>query len=245
MSFLSFLNDVTISEVTKPTRTGGGVKKQWNPEPTFMGIRIWKDGSIFPSQTLVDTFGLEYPKAIVTIEEKTGEDNKIIKKRSYEYPEGTGYGMDIVDSRSWSQCNSPKAFIAVALVTKDQPKVDLFASTKYNEDGTPFSSVMDQGSATYGENELLPTIKEVYNIEPNEEGFIDLLMDQSVNLKALSSNGILLFPKKVNRGADKGKADYQRRDNVDVFALVPVQLLDVKEEGVQQADEEADVQPEA
>ena len=50
MSFLSFLNGVTLDEVTKPTRTGGGVKKQWNPAPTFMGIRIWKDGSVFPSQ---------------------------------------------------------------------------------------------------------------------------------------------------------------------------------------------------
>lgn len=236
MSFLSFLNGVTLDEVTKPTRTGGGVKKQWNPASTFMGIRIWKNGSVFPSQALVDALNLEYPKVNINVETK--EDGKT--KRSYSYPNGVNNGLDIIDSRIWLQYKGDQHFLAIAIVAKDQPKVDLFASTKYNEDGTPLSSVMEQGSATFGKSDLLPALQEVYGVEPNEEGFIDLFIDTTMNLKSMSSNGIFLFPKKVARGDDKGKADYQRRENVDVYGLVPVQLLDTKEEPVEATSEEVE-----
>lgn len=220
---LDFLKNITLEEVKPSTRTGGGVKKQWNPAEDFMGIRIWKDGAVFPSKALVDKFNLEYPQATITIIPAKEEGGKA--KRSYEYPNGTGNALDVIDSRIWPQYKHDQHFIAIAIVPKDQAKVDLFGSTKYNEDGTPIASVLEQGSTSFGKEEFLTLIEEVYAALPNEEGFIDLKIDVDTNLKALVPNGIFLFPKKVTRGDDKGKADYQRRENVDVFGIEPVKSV--------------------
>jgi hypothetical protein len=242
MSFLkNILGNAVIEEVSAKKSNSGGPRKQRNPIGTFLGIRIWKDGSIYPSQSLMEMFGLEYPKTKVTATEvpiklKEGEvlaaDAKTtMTKRTYEYPNGTGNGFDFVDSRLWGQFKGTEEqkFLAVAVTPKDSPRVDLFGSTKYELDGTPVSSVMDQGSATFGKDVMLEAIKEVYGVEPNEEGFIDLAVDISENVKALVPNGIFMFPKKIVRGEHIGKPDYIRRENVDMFALVPSTLMPVAE----------------
>lgn len=230
MSFLSFLKDTVLEEVAQKAPAVGGPKKQRNPNPLFMGLRIWKDGSIYPSVALVEKFNLEYPVVKLTMEtlpipEGSPEGTKAQVKRTYTHEQGIGNGLDCIDSRSWPQYKGDRHFIAISIVPKNLPKVDIFGSTKYADDGTPISSVLDQGPTSFGAADLLPTLKEVYNVEPNEEGYIDLMVDTSINLKQLSSNGIFLFPKKVNRGEHKGKADYQRRENVDVFGLVPAAML--------------------
>lgn len=228
-AFFDFLKDVKIEEVPKSTRAAGVSRKQVGPAPSIMALRIWKDGSIYPSKLLVDTYGLEYPKATIT--ENTSEDGKKTKK--YDFGEaGPGNGLDVIDSPNWAECKgAAKPFIAIAVVQKSEPKVDLFANTRYNEDGTPVSSVLEQGAVTFGEKKLLPMLKEIYGVEPDEEtGYIDLVIDTNINLKAVSPSGIFNFPKSVARGAHKDKPSYERRENVDIFPLAPITTIKEAEE---------------
>lgn len=218
-NFLSFLNDVLVENVEPKAPRGGG-KKQRNPDADFLGIRIWADGSVYPSLSLVGGFNLEYPAAVISsVATKDGGTKTIPTVVG-----NPGNGIDVIDVRQWNQATaSNKNFIAVAFSPKDAPKVDLFALTRYDDAGKPLSTVMDQGSNTFGKTELLPLIKELYNLEPNEEGFIDMAVATEIaggkNLR--SSNGLEYLPKKIARGEDKGKADYAKRENVDIFMLHP------------------------
>ena len=221
MSHLSFLKNITLEQVPS-TKSAGGVKKQWNPDPLFMGIRLWKDGAVYPSTALVDAMGLEYKKATISFEPVPEGAENVKPKRLYEFPDGRGNGLDVIDSREWLQYKGEQHFLAIAVVPKDQPKVSLFGSTKYDDQGNFVNSVMDQGSDIFGKAELLSAVKEIYGVEPNEQGYIDLFIDMEVNLKGLSSNGIFLFPKKIARGTDKGQPEYVRRENVDIYGMAPV-----------------------
>lgn len=216
-NFLSFLSEVTVTEVDASAK--GGAKKQRNPNPTLLGFRVWADGSIYPSKALVDKFGLEYPDATVSlVKDKEGKDKKV-----YTVVGSQGFGFDVIDSSKSTQWNSPRPFIAVAVSPKDSPKISLFGLTRYDENGKPLVSVMDQGSATFGKETLLPMLETIYNAKPNEEGFIDVEVFTGTNLK--STNGIEMLPKVISRGADQGKPDYVRRENVDIFAIVPAEIM--------------------
>lgn len=207
---LGFLEGITLTEVAKPVRKAG-TRKEWNP--SGMGIRVFKDGRVFPSSELVAKFNLEYPERKLVSEEGT--------KKTYEFIGGAGNGLDFVDSRAWAQYNGDKHFLAIAVVPKDQPKVDLFANTRY-DDGKPVCSVLEQGSATFGKSTMINAIKEVYGLDFTEEkDYIDMVVETGFNLNSLSKSGIFLFPKKVSRGKEAGQDDYQRRENVDIFGLVP------------------------
>ena len=219
-SFLSFLSNVVIENVTDtkvPRATG---KKQRNPEPDFLGFRVWADGSCYPSVALVAMFNLEYPKATVSIlKDKDGAD-----KLSFTVVGDQGMGFDVIDTRQWSQIKgAAQGFIAVAVSPKDSPKLDMFSMTRYSPEGNPLTSIMDQGSSTYGKATLLPLIAELYKVSPNEEGFIDMqvitVAEGGQNLR--SANGLELLPKVISRGADAGKPDYTRRENVDIFMIYP------------------------
>ena len=59
LGFLNNLNITTI-EAAKPAVT----KKESNPDPSSLCIRVWKSGEIFPSERLVRDYNLEYPNAI-------------------------------------------------------------------------------------------------------------------------------------------------------------------------------------
>lgn len=247
MSLLNFLKTSTVEEA-KPGPGGSGGRKQWNPAPTIVAIRVWKDGSVFPSKAAVEKFNLEYPKAKITrepIKLKEGETEQ--KYRNvYEYPEGVGNGFDVIDSRLWNQFKGEGAMLFIAPVSKDAGKVDLFQGTNYEADGTPKTSVMDQGTVTFGEQVLIQAIEEVYGIRFNrnarkdEEGdivqlavtdgvdYVDLAIFESVeeggesfNVTEHYSKPITFSPKRITRGADKGKADYARRENVKIYGLAP------------------------
>lgn len=218
--FLSFLDDVLVENV-EPKAPRAGAKKQRNPAEDFVGIRLWSDGSVYPSKALVDRFNLEYPAATVsTVKGKDGADNKV-----YTVVGNQGNGIDIIDVREWSQATAKnKNFIAVSFSPKDAPKVDLFGMTRFDEEGKPVTSVLEQGTVTFGKKELLPLVKELYDVEPDEDGYVDLqVATEEVGGKNLkSSNGLEYLPKKVARGVDKGKADYAKRENVDIFMLYPI-----------------------
>ena len=239
-ALLGFLNEIKVNEVaaTAPRTTS---KKETNPPSTSLCIRVWKDGSIYPSRTLVDQYNLEYPKATVTVIDVHNEDGSLKKdaegkqvvKRTV-VTEGNTNGLDVFTISDWTQLDDASRahkLVLVGVTPKSMPKVELFSNVKYNDDGTPQNSVMDQGATTYGKETLLPLLKEVYGVEPNEAGYIDLEINPTFNLRERVSNGIFIIPKTIIRGEKKGKADYLRRENIDIFPMTPVVPVEVVTEG--------------
>ena len=215
MFSLDFLNEIKIQEVEKPI-SKKTKKSNNNPDPMFMGIRVWKSGQVFPSQKLVDTFSLEYVTKVVSTNE---EGNTVMTA-----PDFLGNGLDIFALSDWTQIDEQtrkNKAILVGISPKVSPKIDLFGSVKYNTDGTPVNTVMDQRASTFGSKSLLPLIESTYGVLPNEEGFIDLEINVNMNLKSKALNGIFMIPKTISRGDDAGKADMVRRENIDVFPMTP------------------------
>lgn len=229
---LAFLKTIKVEDGPKHKSSGGGTRKQWNPTLP-LAIRVWSDGSVFPSQGLLERFDLEYRS-------KPPGDVK-----DYAY----GNGFDVFSSKDSKQFMSETPLVWISPAAKNLLKVDIFASTGYNEDGTPISSVMDQGAATYGQKHLLPMLKDTYGVEPNEAGFIDLVLlgappvvsegmespDEATVQKYVeeAAQPFLLpdgkvmgyIPKQVSRGEAKGEATYQRRQKPQVYILYPYTLL--------------------
>lgn len=297
-SLLSFLSSAEVEEVKGPVRAGvGGARKPWNPPATLLAIRVWKDGSVFPSQALVDRFNLEYVPVTITrgeerpysaaevekfeADENAREDQwvadqaalpedkrkpfkrKVLKARykpsKYEAKDGVfGNGFDVIDSRLWANYKAGGNILFVAPASKDLAKVDLFGSTKYSGseeegqkiyDATPVSSVMNQGSNTFGEEVLLPAIKEIYGIELGEDKeYVDMLVvdelntgDDTVNFNKKFSHTVSHFPKLVLRGEDKGKPDYERRENAVIWGFLPADMLNIKADEVVDSTENTTV----
>lgn len=220
---LDFLKQITVEDPGTIKRGGGGVRKEWNPTDGLV-LRVWKDGSIYPSQALVDWFGLEYKHKEI--------DNQ-------------GNGLDIFSSEQFKIFKSPKTLILLNVVNRDKPKIDVFGTVTFYarpegldadkvetdfEVGEPITSVMDQGSTTFGKNHLLPMIKEVYSIEPNEKGFIDLVVAGADGLEATQpftlpdGKVVCHVPKVLSRGKNLGAPSYVKRDNPRLYVLYPFQL---------------------
>lgn len=200
MGMFSFLNTLTLepTAVAAARITATGTIKN----PTTADLRVFRNGAIFPSQKLVDASDLTY---------------------RHKSSEEAGNAFDIIDSREWPQYpqNAPEHAVFIALVPRKSPKTDLFSYTKFNEDGTPYSDVMTQGTAGYGK-ELLALLSQVYNV-PIEtmfagQPYVDLVITQDA-LPA-SNNGLYYFPKAITKGEDKGKSECVRRENSNPFVLV-------------------------
>lgn len=236
MSLLGFLKSGKVEEVTPSTKGSTGVRKQLQPNPAVVAIRLWKNGSVYPSQAAIDKFDLEYKKATVKKVPIEGKEN--LFKNEYDYPNGTGNGFDVIDTDAWGQYKGEGRMIFVAAVPKNAGKVDLFAQVNYDVEGTPKATVTEQGSNTFGEKVLLPMIKEVYGIELTEErDYVDLLIleqvgegEEAVNVTEKFSKNILLVPKRVTRGDAKGKLDYSRREGVKVYLMAPEEVVNPEEE---------------
>jgi hypothetical protein len=231
MFALDFLDNLSIQEISSTSPRLA--KKDSNPPATFMGIRVHKDGSIFPSEALVQKFNLEYPKATIINKQlfdvesgaplKDAEGNPVTK-RTVETPEGH-FGFDVFSLHNWSQVENRLQMsnvLLVAVTPKKADKVDLFSNTKYNDDGTPKSSVLDQGAGTFGKDSLLPMLKEVYGCNVEDMDYLDLEINVAKNIRNVAPNGIFNLPKLITRGEKKGKADFVRRENVDIFPLTVV-----------------------
>lgn len=236
---LEFLNNIGATEIAAKA-TKSVEKKQRNPEASFMGIRVWKDGSIYPSAALVTKYNLDFVKATVTQEDvvKNGviqndDAGQPLKRKVLTYPGDTSNGIDIMNSADWTQKQNWGAnpdLILAAISPKRAGKVDLFATCTTEEDGTPKLSVLEQGAATFGKESLLPLIATVYNTIPNEEGFIDLQLMETYPLHQVVPNNIFMFPKRIVRGEGKGKLEYVRRESVSLFPFVPVATSAVRAE---------------
>jgi hypothetical protein len=187
---------------------------------------------------------LEYPTAVqvenialfnedgspkmVTVE---GKEPIQATKRKVTFDEQVlANGLDVFTLHAWTQIpeadrTSSPNLLLVAVTPKSAPKVELFANVKYLEDGKPASSVLTQGASTYGKAVLLPLVKELYNAEPNEEGYIDLEVASSFDQSSKVPNGVFILPKNVSRGQEKGKASYEMRSCSGIFPLVPAAVM--------------------
>jgi len=233
-SAFQFFENLVFAEQPELTTKKVVLKKDRNPEETFMGFRLWKDGTVYPSKALVDKLQLEYPNRLVQntpvmkdgVEVKDAAGN-VVTKQTFNFAD-VRYGLDIIDSANSAgliPAGGPR-FILVAVTPKTEPKVDLFASTVYNEDGTPKSSVMEQGAATYGKETLLPLMAEV-GFLPNEEGYMDFQIGVDMNLATRLKGGAFPVMKKVKRGAKEGSASYELREGVDLFPVIIVKANEV------------------
>lgn len=244
MGLLSFLKTAVIEDPTEKAKASSGPRKQRNPNPTFLGIRLWKDGSVFPSQSAVDKFDLEYrggTKEIVPAVPavgKEGDENYVAAKPARTVfvpnPEGTpGNGFDIIDSREWNQYKGEGNLIFLGVVPKNESKVDMFARTGYDAEGKPLTSVMDQGTKTFGTDSLISMVEEVYGTKlDDKKEYVDLAIvseTEGVNIPETFSKPIMFSPKKTARGKDKGTPTYVRRENMPLFLLVPQEVLEASE----------------
>lgn len=200
-----FLSNISLGEDVKATasRTGGGVKKE--RIPTTADLRVFSTGAVYPSAALVASQDLEYR-------------NKGV--------EPTGNGFDVFKSADWAlTAKLPQSFLIIGALPKNSGKVDLFDQVRYNADGnkedgnngaTPMTSVLEQGSPTFGK-QLIIWLEEVYGVTPNAEGFIDLVIVQAHALK--TANNVYNIPKLIARGEKAGELSYQRREDMTYFPL--------------------------
>lgn len=144
--FLAGLEPVTIEKQVKEK-----VSRVIPKNPEGMKLRIFKDGSVYPSQELVDAFDLEY--------------------QVKGFDQFNQMGFDVFSSSNWGQMQKGVTpFVCIVAVPKSEAKLDLFKSVDYNEDGTPKKSVLNQGSKR---PEIIEMLREVYNLP--EQGVLDNL----------------------------------------------------------------------
>lgn len=215
---LSFLKGITLksNEEVKPAFiTTKAARPSIDRSPVNADLRVFRDGSIYPSKALVEKFNLEY----------VGKD--------HVYSEGQAQvnGFDIVSSKTFPNTSHLEAsFLLIGVVPKSLPKVDVFGSTTYvsekdvEKDSTLVlnaakSSVLDQGANTFGKEALIPMLKEVYGFEFGEnDKFVDLIIVSDQPL--VTSDGNYFIPKRITRGEKKGQLDIVVRQNIDLFPLV-------------------------
>jgi len=222
MKGLDFLKKASLAanEVVKPATARTTTAKARTPETA--DIRVFKDGSVFPSVALIKEFDLQY------------------RAKDVE-PKGNGFDVfkstDFPNTQHWPKDNR---IIFIAAVDKAEGKLDLFGRTTYDETGAA-SDVLTQGATTFGKV-LLEHIKEVYGEEPNEHGFIDLVIarDNSFN----TDNGKYYIPKVVSRGDSKGESTVVTRENLTLFPLIPVSWVNEEEVASEPEKEAAPIAPE-
>jgi len=189
----SFLSQIQLLDNSPTTRRRFGEKNPTNGAH----LRVFSDGYIYPSQEFVDKYNLEY----------TNKDGAVSN------------GIDFTPSNKWGaypEGNPNVLFFSI--VRKDQPKVDLFSSTNYNEDGTPKASVMDQGTPTAG-LKLIELLQETYGIEDlfANNSSIDLMIVEDAGIN--SPDNIYFLPKVITRGEKKGQWTSIRRENTTLYPV--------------------------
>lgn len=164
-------------------------------------LRMYHSGEVYPSKELIDYFNLEY----------LGRHN-----------EHVSYGLDVIDSSNWAPFKNKPRTVFIGAVPKSQPKVDLFASTRYNELGNPISSVQLQGTRCYVLKDIAKTVEGWHAKEEGEYTEFRVNVDYPVKMK----DGIAFIPKVMERGKDKGTKSYERRENVTFYPLSLVEQTD-------------------
>lgn len=233
---LAFLSEVKLdANAGKPERKARA-KKSSNPEEA--DLRLFKNGSIYPSAKLVERFDLEYRSKSYT---ETGE---VVE------PEFKGNGFDVCDSKEFLAFKVSQRVLTISPVNRDMDRINIFGSvtcfTPAEEEkgdgkaGVPKASVMNQGSSTFGK-ELLKSLEEVYGVIPNAQGYIDLqLIGKDEENNGWTFEGPVFIPKRVVRGDKEGQLTVTRRENSTHWVLYPVMETAGKVGDVIVAEEEED-----
>lgn len=202
-----FLKTMEVKEVDKPAASAPVSKI---PAPGSH-LRLFPDGSVYPSAELVALHSLEF------------------QPQGSAQPEN---GYDVFTSSDWEQYGNSSAkaqpFVCLALVSKHHSKVSLFSQTKYNADQTPKSSVLTQ--KTNSGEELIQALKAVYLDSPDGDlfegkAYLDLIIGIGHALPK-TATGIYHIPKQFQRGKEKGKPTYVRRENISVFPVIIAESQD-------------------
>lgn len=217
-----FLKNTTLTVVEKTVAKASTGKTAMQRNPTNgASLRLFKDGSVYPSMDAVTKYNLEYSNFV--------PNNNALGYEEYVTP----HGFDVIDSRKWAQYpQDAQPVVFITAVPKKSGLVDLFASAKV--EGT---SVMTQGSKTFG-LELITMLQEVYNVELfTTQKWVDLTIVDNVELPSL--DGIYNVPKTVAKGENKGMVTTKRRENITVnpLALFTVETMPTEDNEVQEFEE--------
>jgi hypothetical protein len=203
---VSFLKDIKLEPVSKAApKTRVSVATL----PEVGDLRVFKNGKVYPSEAFATEFNLEFqPKVNIASE---GEEPVF---------DVVGNGLDIFSSTNWGMIKGklPQEVMFLAAVPKTDAKVDMWASTKYDDDNNPKASVFTQGANTFSKDRLLPMLTEIYGIDWDKVDYVDMEVVRDTPI--VSESGIYLLPKVVSTGSKKGEATYIRRENLTVCPLV-------------------------
>jgi hypothetical protein len=242
MYMFDFLAKATIADVAETqTARKGGPRKDRNPEG--MAIRVFFDGSVYPSTELVGKFNLEYVPGVIVGTNESAEGEKVAFKPAEE----PGFGFDVVDTKHFPAFELPVGYrvLLISPVNRKAGRVDLFASTTYEKDGMPKSSVLEQGAKTYGSEELIPMLEEVYGVTfkkrieykegEKKEGdpaytdgadSVDLIFVSNPATNEPWNKDFCWIPKRVSRGKAQGEFTTARREKVQFYALMPKEMVE-------------------
>lgn len=186
-----FLKNLTLVDT-------GRLKTPASKNPTGMTLRVFSDGSVFPSKELVETFKLEYVSA---------QDPNV------------GNGIDFFDSTQWAPTATLPKMILFGITPKTESKIDLFGSCRFDVRGNPKSSVLTQGVKS---EDLLALITSMGYLNEDQK-YCDLEVVLQYPIK--TEDGIAYIPKTINKGAKKGEKTYSRRENVSFYPVNTVENL--------------------
>lgn len=193
---------LTVPEVTK-SNTGVKIDRI----PVDAHLRVFSTGAIYPSEAFAKDYSLEYAEKV-----------EVVSALNVTTMEEVGNGLDIFQSKYWSMIDLPLELLMIAITPKKEAKVDIWGGCKFNEDGTPKSSVLTQGKATFVKAQLLNMLTETYEVDWAVTDFVELSL---VEDKIMTSpTGKYYLPTTVSRGADKGAQSVKTRDSIKVFPLV-------------------------
>lgn len=169
--------------------------------PEGVDFRVSLTGNIYLNARFVEEFNLQY---------KHKEDTD------------KGNGIDIVESWQWSQYpkDAPDVLF-FAISNRKYPKLDLYNSTKYNEDGSPKGDVLTQIQKV----DLNIVFKALFSCDYNEEtakehapnGYLDLVLVRGIDFTP--SNGKFYLPKEVSRGENKGEYTTSLRESISLYPV--------------------------
>jgi len=227
---LSFLKNVEVKEVAVKAKAERVKLEKFPIEgATF---RVYKNGRIFTSPAVADEYSLEFSakeEVVVPGKDSSEDTTKEVV---------AGNGLDIFSSENWQMIATPTPMLFVAIVPRQgNPKIDVYGSTSYEEDGAPKRSIDSNTVSSFGKDILVPQLEEIYGINFEEVDFVDLVMVTEYAIEA--PRGVFSIPKTVSRGDNKGDLVFVTRKNITVFPLTVFEVP--TEEKIPEVKTEAEV----
>ena len=240
MMDLSFLKNVEVKEVAVKAKADRVKLDKFPIEGA--SFRVYKNGRIFTAPVVAGKYALEFSaKEEVVIPGKDSDGDKIKEV-------ATGNGLDIFSSENWQMIATPSPMLFVAVVPRDgNPKIDIYGSTTYEDDGTAKRSIESNTVSTFAKEYLIPQLETLYGINFEEVDFVDLIMNTEYAIEApKTKNGDRMYsiPKTVSRGDNKGDLVFLTRKNISVFPLTVFEGIAEPEgeEVVEEAGKQVDLE---